>query len=255
MGLLIPADPRNQGPELMDGPSLEPAEIRQNLRDLERFNRYFGGASAILSPLRRLLAGCGRSGPVTILDAGAGGADIPRAIVRWARQSGLPVAIVACDRHPQILEAATEFSAGFPEITFARQNVLDLPCPPGSFAVAICSLMLHHLTDAEAVLLLRKLDEATRLGFIVSDLERTRLAHGGVWLATHLLSRNRLTRHDGPLSVRRAFTLRELRRLGREAGCRHLNCYRRRWFRILGVCAKTTGAAAVVEQRPCGTPS
>ena len=44
-----------------------------------------------------------------------------------------------------------------------------------------------------------------RLGIVVNDLERGRLGWLGAWLMGHLLTGNRYTRHDAPLSVRRAY--------------------------------------------------
>jgi hypothetical protein len=60
---------------------------------------------------------------------------------------------------------------------------------------------------------LREAARVARIGVIVNDLVRAR--HH--WLAARLLlgvtSRNRYTRHDGPLSVQRAYTRVELRAL------------------------------------------
>jgi hypothetical protein len=60
------------------------------------------------------------------------------------------------------------------------------------------------------------------VGVIVNDVVRSWLALGGAYLATRLGSTNCLTHHDGPLSVRRAFTVEEIRRLVRAAGLKPL---------------------------------
>jgi hypothetical protein len=44
-----------------------------------------------------------------------------------------------------------------------------------------------------------------------------------VWLATRLFARHRYSRHDGPLSVRRAYSPDELRTLGAKAGLHDLD--------------------------------
>jgi hypothetical protein len=59
---------------------------------------------------------------------------------------------------------------------------------------------------------------AARLGVVVNDLLRTRLGLALVWLATRLLARHRFARHDGPLSVRRAYSPAELKALAAAAG-------------------------------------
>jgi hypothetical protein len=45
---------------------------------------------------------------------------------------------------------------------------------------------------------------------VVNDLIRGRHFWIGTWLIVHTLARSRFTRHDGPLSVRRAYSRREL---------------------------------------------
>ena len=61
-------------------------------------------------------------------------------------------------------------------------------------------------------------DLAARRAVIVNDLLRTRLAFGLVWLATRLLRCHPISRHDGPLSVRRAYSAAELTTLAQKAG-------------------------------------
>jgi SAM-dependent methyltransferase len=229
MGVLSPAIPRRGLPELLDSPFADPAELRENLRDMARFNRWFGGTAAVLDGVEALARGAG--GRLRVLDAGCGGGDIARAIVSWARRRGRTVRIAAVDRHPWILEAAAEWSRDYPEIRFLRADVLDLPLAPASFDIAVCSLTLHHLTPAGAAPLIEKLDEVSRRGYIVTDLERSRLGYWATVLATRLLSRNRMTRHDGPLSILRSSSADEFRSLG-------LPCRRRRFFRLAATVAK-----------------
>ena len=53
---------------------------------------------------------------------------------------------------------------------------------------------------------------------LVNDLIRSRLHYYGARLVLPLLTRNRLTRHDGPLSVLRAYSLGEIRAMAQAAG-------------------------------------
>lgn len=232
------AMPRIVAAEFLDSPHLPAGELSESLRDLERLNRWFGGTRAVLTELSRLIASRALRERVTVLDTGAGGADIPRAIVRWARRRQIRIEITACDVHQQILLCAAKSCREFPEIRFVHGDVLELPFAPGSFDLAICTLTAHHLNADEVTRLFRKLDETARRGFVISDLVRSRAAHAGVWLATHLLSRNRLIRHDGPLSVRRAYTVGELNELARAAGLSDLRFIHRPLFRLVGVLCK-----------------
>lgn len=224
--------PRLQGAaELLDRPDNSDEETRENLRDLERLNRYFGGVRTVLLHLDRMV-GQRSQDPLTILDIATGGADIPRAICRWGRQHQLTVSIEALDLNDQVLAAATEWSIDFPEIRLRQAKAPLLPYPDRSFDYVIASLFFHHLNEAEGVILLREMARIARRGLLVNDLLRSRLACLLTAMTTRLLSGNRLTRHDGPMSVLRGFRPEELRRMATAAGLVDVRLSHHPWFRI-----------------------
>jgi 2-polyprenyl-3-methyl-5-hydroxy-6-metoxy-1,4-benzoquinol methylase len=124
---------------------------------------------------------------------------------------------------------------GTPEVRLVAGDALLAPIRPGSVDVALCSLMLHHLPEEAVVALFSRLAELVRLGFVVSDFRRGWLAWAAVWLVTRVVSSNPMTRHDGPLSVRRAYTPRELARLAHRAGLPDIRWHRAPAFRQVGV--------------------
>ena len=65
---------------------------------------------------------------------------------------------------------------------------------------------------------LREMDRLSRTGFILNDIRRCLAGYVAAWGASRVATRNRLTRHDMPLSVLRAYTPDELRALLRQAG-------------------------------------
>lgn len=210
--------PRASGArELLDGP-VPLHELEANLSDLARLNRFFGGARLARTQLARLLDGAPADRPITILDVGTGGADLPIALVRWARRSGRRLRVLALDRSGAILSLARWRAARYPEITFLRGEALRLPLRASAVDVALASLTLHHLEPPEASTLLAELHRVTRLGFIINDLIRSRRSYFLVWLATRIFTSSRLSRHDGPLSVLRAYTPAEILELARQVG-------------------------------------
>jgi len=80
--------------------------------------------------------------------------------------------------------------------------------------------LLHHFSPDQAVVVIREMARVARIGVIVDDLLRSRVGYVGARLLGALLTSNRLTRHDGPLSVRRAYRRPELAALLRRAGIR-----------------------------------
>lgn len=210
--------------ELLDGPLDDTAALVGNLRDLARINRLTGGATLSLRAIERIGVLGERSGDVhSILDVGTGAADIPMRLLAEARRRGSSVAVTASDSREEIIAAARiarpalERTAG---LTFAVADGRGLPWPDASFDVAHASLVLHHLGPDDAVAFLRELRRVARLGIVVNDLVRGRASWLGAWLVVHAIAGSRFTRHDGPLSVRRAYTRSELAQLLDAAGLR-----------------------------------
>jgi ubiquinone/menaquinone biosynthesis C-methylase UbiE len=220
--------------ELMDRLDAPAAELTQSLSDIARLNRL-GGIQAILAHVAPFVARVSAGEVLRVLDVGTGAADIPLALAKWARRHGHRVRVVALECHPTILAYAARATRGVPEVRVVAGDALEAPIRPGSVDLALCSLMLHHLPEAAVVDLFRRLAEVARLGFIVSDFRREWLAWAAVWVVTRAVSGNRMTRHDGPLSVRRAYTLAELTRLAARAGLTDIRWHRARSFRQIGV--------------------
>ena len=127
--------------------------------------------------------------------------------------------MVATDAHPGTLALAREHAAGDPDVRVEAADALALPYSDGEFDFALCSTALHHFGDGDAVRVLRELRRVARRGVVVNDLRRSRAALlGARLLAATVWRTHPVTRHDGPLSVRRSFTPAELLRLGRSAG-------------------------------------
>lgn len=212
--------PRSDQPELLDSlpNGASEAVLHANLRDIRRVNR-FGGTRAALGALIPLLRESGHAGPLRILDVATGSADIPLAIARRAERERVPVRIVATDLHAEVLAVAREMTNGT-GIVVERADATALPYADECYDVAICSLALHHFAPPDAVRLLSEMRRVSRRAMIVNDLERSRLGLAGAWLAAHALTRNPMTRHDAPLSVRRAYTRSEARDLATSAGWR-----------------------------------
>ena len=203
--------------EMMDSPASFD-DIVGSLEAITRLNRFFGGRSLTLLHVRDLLAALPPDSPVTVLDVGAGAADIPVALVRWARSSGRRIRVLALDRDGATLKYARGYTAAYPEITLIQGDALALPVRPGSVDVVISAMTLHHLRPEETTRYLTEMDAAARLGWVVNDLVRGRAAYLLVWVLTRLLSRSAMARHDGPVSILRSYTPPEVIALCEKAG-------------------------------------
>jgi ubiquinone/menaquinone biosynthesis C-methylase UbiE len=216
LGRLVAID-RSSEPELLDRPDHDLDLLAGNFRDIERVNRWLGGSRLTIRALRSLL-GNGNSLPtfdsLSVLDVGSGSGDIPAAVRGWATRQGMTGLSINCDLSPAILRLSRSPERLLPVAADGRA----LPLRSGQVDVACCSLVIHHLEPSDAISLLREMARVSRRGVVVNDLVRGRVGYAGSLLLSRLTTRNRLTRHDAPLSVRRAYTRAELLELFGEAG-------------------------------------
>jgi len=203
---------------MLDRAGHDSAELSANLRDIRTVNRLAGGVATVLHHLPGLLRDIPDGRPVEILDLATGSGDIPCSLVAWANRKGRPLHLTVTDRSPEILAEARRTLAGVRGVTFAVCDARAVPMPARSFDIVLCSLSLHHFAPGEAVQLLREMDRLSRTGFILNDIRRCPAGYVAAWGASRVATRNRLTRHDMPLSVLRAYTPDELRALLRQAG-------------------------------------
>lgn len=207
---------RERQPELMDRPDADAEQLGRSLRDLAVVNFFLGGRHTAVNLVLGLARQIGGS-DVSVLDVGTGGADIPRRLVAEARRRGIRLRVVASDLHATTLAYARAATAGIPEILVQPADALSLPFADDSFDVVTCSTTLHHFEREEAAQALREMVRVASRAVVVTDLSRSAPALAGAHLLAITLWRNHpITRHDGPTSVRAAFTPEELLGLARE---------------------------------------
>ncbi|MHB1265722.1 MAG: methyltransferase domain-containing protein [Gemmatimonadaceae bacterium] len=208
MALFTPA--RRPDAEVLDDPGTDDALRLRSIGDVTRANRWLGGLHAALHPLRltfRTLAGRRRT-EATLLDVGTGIADIPEAVRREAASLGITLQVVGCDASPALLAAARE-RLDAP----VAASATALPFRARSVDVAMCSQLLHHFDFTDARYVLRELDRVAIVRVVVSDIRRSWLPVGGLWLASFVLRFHPVSRRDGMLSVLKGFTPDELGQL------------------------------------------
>ena len=226
---------RKEAVELLDQLGHDPAELAANLQDIRTVNRVAGGTAIVLRHLPGLVSRVPQGRPVEMLDLATGSGDIPRALAAWAARNGHPLRLTVSDLSPEILAQARHTLADVPDVSFTVCDAREVPLPERSFDVVLCSLALHHFTPGEAVQVLREMDRLSRTGFILNDIRRCLAGFVAAWAASHIATRNRLTRHDMPLSVLRAYTPHELRALLRQAGIHDASVTTHPLFRMAAV--------------------
>ena len=207
--------PRLLLPERMDDPALPAAEHTRALRGLARLNALSGRAGLLWPALRQLAIELGR--PLRVLDVATGSGDQVFDLARRAVGAKRPMRFLGLDISPVAVDTANMSAHQVPSVVFAVEDVLHDPLPVG-FDAVLCSLFLHHLSEAQAVELLRRMSLATNHLVSVNDLSRSTVNRLLVTASCQLVSRSPVVHYDGPQSVRAAFTPAEARVLAAEAG-------------------------------------
>ena len=216
--------PRRLTPEHMDDPDASREDLAVALRYLRMINARLGGTKAALRQFQRWATAWPRDGaPVRILDIGAGSADIPLAIARWARAAEHRVRITAVDLHPVTCDLAREYlrehggeAAGDIEIVHGDALRLTDMFESGSFDYVHAGLFLHHLQEIEVMTVLRIMDRLASRGLIWNDLVRVRFPR--TMLAPFLIGASAIVKHDAIVSVQAGFTKAEALDLAQRAG-------------------------------------
>jgi SAM-dependent methyltransferase len=219
---------------MMDLPDPPRDLLIEDLRNLRRINRYLGCYPNALRGVGRALEGIALP-RFTLLDVGTGSADIPALIARWARRQRLDGRIIGLEREPITLGQAAIQTRGVREVSLIRGDALAPPFRPKSIDIVLASQLLHHFSDEQMVRLLRTWAGLARRAVIVNDLVRHAVAYHGVRLLTRAMTRNVMTRTDGPLSVQRSLTIEEWRALFRRADVGEFLVERALPFRMLGI--------------------
>jgi hypothetical protein len=188
-------------PEKLDHAGAQ--EALENLQDLVRVNRYFGGYAT----LRRIFGQFVRpDDSFSVLDIGAASGDMGDALRRtYSRAS-----VTSLDRKPDHLR-----HAALPKLV---GDAFRLPFAEGSFDFVFSSFFLHHFSDDEVVRLLATFGSIARRAVLAIDLERGPLAYHFMPATRWLFGWHDISMHDGPVSVQAAFKRDELLALAKRAG-------------------------------------
>ncbi|MCC6694102.1 MAG: methyltransferase domain-containing protein [Candidatus Hydrogenedentes bacterium] len=207
---------RQLEPEIMDQPGLDSTRHAVALRGLSRINLLSRTCSALWTPLKQWTLQH-PSVPLRVLDVASGGGEIAIGLRQRATRMNLPITVDGCDRnHTAVAYASNAARRNRVDANFYTHDVIQDGLPEGYDAIT-CALFMHHLTDEEARVFLRRAAQTCKL-IIISDLIRSRAGLALAHLACRTLTRSDVVLNDGPSSVSAAFTIDEFRRLATEAG-------------------------------------
>lgn len=186
----------------MDDLNFKGEGLIRSFRFIRFVNRFGGGSMVVINALRLLLRDWPKDKPVEILDVGCGVGDIGITVCRWARARGFSIRYIGLDKNEDILNLAS------PGISYIKGDLFGQNLPEADFVIA--SMLLHHMEDNKIPVVIRRLAEKSRHAVIINDLRRSIIPY----IFCSIFLRNRVTRHDALLSIRKGFRLEELERYG-----------------------------------------
>jgi hypothetical protein len=172
--------------EMMDGDAKGYEDFRRCLHDLEIVNVCTLAYRPTLHWLKKALRGDKSRQPVSILDIGSGGGGIMRKIWKWAQRRGRETHLTGVDVNPWSKQSAESVTPPGAPIEYETSDIFSL-------------------------------DPDRRADFIIEPSDRIRegASHNG---SEKKVGDADADRYDGPISVARAFTAADWRRLVAEAG-------------------------------------
>ncbi|MBT8271723.1 MAG: methyltransferase domain-containing protein [Bacteroidia bacterium] len=209
MSLFIDTKYRSSETEIMDDFSMNGELLRDTLNKLGAINKWLGGNSITLNGIAELLRGQSKDRVYTIIDLGCGHGEILRLVADYGRKKGFSFQLIGIDANQDTIEYARELSAAYPELSFKKIDIFSEEFYQMSFDIALSTLFLHHFDEDEIGVLLRNLSNKARLGIVINDLHRNRLAYGLFKLLGLFISNDMIVK-DGLTSILRSFKREEL---------------------------------------------
>ena len=208
--------------ELLDDDLGSPQEIASSLRDLRHINDWFGGTRTTTALMHRV-ARRARLSKLSVLEVGSGRGDVPLAAQRSLARRGIEVQVTLLDRLWSHLPGSGTASVS--------GDAMRLPFRDAVFDVVSCSLFAHHFEVSELQRFVIEALRVSRQAVLINDLVRTRLHLSFVYLGLPLF-RSRITWNDAPASVRRAYTVSEMRSILATVPARRIEISRHFLFRM-----------------------
>lgn len=197
--------------EIMDDFDLELSQVESIYKDLDRVNHLLGGNSVTLDGIRQLLKNRPTDQLYEVIDVGCGNGGMLRRIAHYAKRQGWNLRLTGVDANPVAIELAQRQSKAYPNITYKCLDVRSTEFEQLQADIFLCTLTLHHFKDETIVGLMGTFMRAARIGVVINDLQRSRVAYHLFKLFAAVFIKQPIAVKDGLISILRSFKREDLR--------------------------------------------
>lgn len=200
--------------ELMDDLELSNSELFQTLHQLDTINRWLAESNvfskSIASEIRKRITE--NESSILVMDIGCGSGDLLRRIhIELSREELRRVRLMGIDANPNIVEYAKSKSDRY-DLSIECKNVLEKADVFEKADIVLSTLFFHHFNESQIT------DIVSNFGkdgtqFLINDLQRSTLAVFLFRLISVPFGLSRMAKNDGVISIKRAFTKKELEEL------------------------------------------
>ena len=215
MDFFISTKNRTDKEELMDDFSIGGDLLRDTLDKLENINRWLGGNLMTVRALKKVLKNHPKEQELTIADIGCGHGDILRDVAKFGRKNGYKMKLIGMDANPTAIAYANELSSEFSELSFKTEDIFSEAFKHRKFDVVLATLFLHHFKEEQLTSFLGNTLKQTKIGIVVNDLHRHKLAYY-LFMLLSVFIKNNMIIEDGLTSVLRGFKRNELAHISKK---------------------------------------
>ncbi|WP_346881777.1 methyltransferase domain-containing protein [uncultured Algibacter sp.] len=211
---------RSKETEIMDDFSMKGELLRDTLDKLGSINKWLGGNAITISGVANFLKNKTKDKIYTIVDLGCGHGDILRVLADYGRKKGYKFKLIGIDANQDTIDYADELSMGYPEISFKTLDIFSEEFKTTTYDLALMTLFLHHFDDKQILKIIKTLSHSARLGVVVNDLQRSKIAYSLFKLLGFFIT-NHMIKQDGLTSILRAFKRQELEHVSQKLNLKY----------------------------------
>lgn len=196
--------------ELMDSPDCDIQALNNTYRQFRVINALISRWRHIyLTKIRPLLQD--RSRQASLLDIGFGGGDIPIKLALWAQEDGIDLRVTGIETDARAYRFAKTLDSP-QNVRYIHASSTELLETGRQFDVVISNHLLHHLDQQTLLTTLSEARQLSRRAVFFNDIERSDVGYFLFNLFARPVFRSSFITSDGLTSIKRSYTLAELRR-------------------------------------------